>query len=497
MLNNKEKEILKDLREIVKKEIIKQNIKAPIFSIQCDYKTKKLKLNYSFSKYKGLNKFKNKVYSKKQKDFYLKNITLKNKEKLVENLSHFIQLLNKKINDDFKKSLDYEKKSMIYWYKIYTTSLNRFNNRSIKESSLKGDKESIGALILYCKRFDKKMLDIWKWPKKGEDLIKNYMNFKQSENSENKKIWSNSTVNSHYQRIRAFFNWLSFKNELFPSNIIGRMDFKKEKKGIKVFKNSEILNIKSFIDKNNSKKEWKWFIEILVLMLETGLKIEKVCRLELNNINVKEKSINIKLNTKADSKIVFFPLTDYCWRIISNLILNKNKSLRSDKNLIFHSRFYRKPKNNLSNKGKLLIENLNKGFSENGFRKKFKEMISVLGLSSDLTPQACRHYYIIEMLKNTNGDISLVSDKTGLSSRIIVEKYIEMVDIKRKEKQINLFSKEIVDSKTKTKRLKGGGVSVPFMITREMFRELISIGYSKTEINEMKSEEAHKILTTT
>ena len=291
-------------------------------------------------------------------------------------------------------------------------------------------------------------------------------------------------------------NTKSFKNELFPSNIIGRMDFKKDKKGIKIFKNSEILIIKRFINKNNSKKEWKWFIEILVLMLETGLKIEKVCRLELKNINIKEKSINIKLNTKADSKIVFFPLTDYCWRIISNLILNKNKSLREDKNLIFHSRFYRNPKNNLSNKGKLLIEDLNKGFSENGFRKKFKEMISVLGLSSSLTPQACRHYYIIEMLKNTNGDISLVSDKTGLSSRIIVEKYIEMVDIKRKEKQINLFSKEIVDSKTKTKRLKGGGVSVPFMITREMFRELISIGYSKTEINEMESEEAHKILTT-
>ena len=63
--------------------------------------------------------------------------------------------------------------------------------------------------------------------------------------------------------------------------------------------------------------------------------------------------------------------------------------------------------------------------------------------------------------------------------------------------QINLFSNESVDSKTKTKRLKGGGVSVPFMITREMFRELISIGYSEKEINNMKSEKAHRILTST
>ena len=39
------------------------------------------------------------------------------------------------------------------------------------------------------------------------------------------------------------------------------------------------------------------------------------------------------------------------------------------------------------------------------------------------------------------------------------------------------------------------GVSVPFMITREMFRELISMGYSKEELNNMSSEKAHKILT--
>ena len=497
MLKNKEKEILKDLREVVKKEIIKQGINAPIFSIQCDYKTKKLKLNYSFSKYKGLNKYRDKVYTKKQKDFYLKNITLNNKEKFVENLPHFIQLLNKKIDEDLKKSLENEKESLLYWFKIYTTSLNRFNNRVIKESSLKGDKESIGALILYCKKFDKKMLDIWKWPKIGGVFIIKYMNYKQSENSVNKKPWSNSTVNSHYQRIRAFFNWLSFKNELFPSNIIGRLNFKKEKKEINIFKNDEILKIKGFIDKNKRKKDWSWFIEILVVVLETGLKIEKVCQLELKNINIKQKSIDIKLINNGNEKIVVFPITEYSWRIISHLILLKNNSLREDKKLIFHSRFYRSSKNNFSNKEKLLIENLNKGFSQNGFRKKFKKMISVLGLSKSLTPQACRHYYVLEMLKNTNGDINLISEKTELSSRIIVEKYIGMVDIKREEKQIDLFSKELADSKTKTKRLKGGGVSVPFMITREMFRELVSIGYSETEINNMKSEEAHKVLTTT
>ena len=45
MLKQKEKDILKQLRKDVKDKIIRQNIKSPLFSIQCDYKTKKLKLN--------------------------------------------------------------------------------------------------------------------------------------------------------------------------------------------------------------------------------------------------------------------------------------------------------------------------------------------------------------------------------------------------------------------------------------------------------------------
>ncbi len=494
MLENKEKQILKEFRKLVKQEIRRQDIKAPVFSIQCDYKTKKLKINYSFSKYKGLNKYEEKVYTKKQKDFYLKNITLYNKEKFIKKLPYFIQKINKKINEDSKKSLANDKESIIYWYKIYTTSLKRFNNRTIKESSLRGDKESVGSLILYCEKYDKKMLDIWEWPKKGTKCIKKYMSFKQSHKFENNKPWSNSTVSSHYQRIRAFFNWLSFKNELYPSNVVGRLDFKQEKKQIKVFKNDEILKIKDFIEKNKTKRQWRWFIEILVVMLETGLKISTVCKLELKNINIKSKSINIRPSDNGAIKNVVFSLTDYCWTLISNLILNNNNSLRDDKKLIFHNSFYRNKRNKIS-KEKVLIENLNKGFSENGFRKKFKKMISLLGLSYNLTPQACRHYYALEMLKNTKGDIGLVSRKTGISTKILDEKYMVLLDIKREEKQFNLFSSEIAETKTKTKRLKGGGVSVPFMITREMFRELISMGYSKEELNNMSSEKAHKILT--
>ena len=74
-----------------------------------------------------------------------------------------------------------------------------------------------------------------------------------------------------------------------------------------------------------------------------------------------------------------------------------------------------------------------------------------------------------------SGDFSAVSEKIGVPKKSLIRKYLDFVKISPvnttldKSKNIN-----IDDKKTKTKRLKGGGVSVPFMITREMFRELIA-----------------------
>ena len=97
----------------------------------------------------------------------------------------------------------------------------------------------------------------------------------------------------------------------------------------------------------------------------------------------------------------------------------------------------------------LLVEDLHKGFSPNGFRKKFNDMVVFLNLSSHLTPQACRSFYILEMLKKTKGDISLVSKRIGISSKIIVENYIPYLNVKSNNEIIDLFSSENIETKTK------------------------------------------------
>ena len=104
--------------------------------------------------------------------------------------------------------------------------------------------------------------------------------------------------------------------------------------------------------------------------------------------------------------------------------------------------------------------------------------------------------FILKMLGHTNNNINLVSKKMGLSNQTILNNFINNFEIKIKDENLDLFKNKTLKPKPKPKRkrLKGGGVSVPFMITREMFRELVSMGYSKNEISKMKSEEAHELI---
>tara|TARA_B100001250_G_scaffold142803_1_gene122215 strand:+ start:9810 stop:11306 length:1497 start_codon:yes stop_codon:yes gene_type:complete len=494
MLKNKEKEILKNLREVTKAEVIKQNLSAPLFSIQCDYRTKKLKLNYSYPKYIGINSNKEKIFKKQQKDFYIKNITLSQKEKFLDNLPDYIRMMNNKIEEDSKNSFLNDGQSIIYWSNKYTDISNRAAFKPIKKSSIKGDKESLESLIDYCRLNYPKMLDIWEWPQKGKDFIVEYMKFKQSKSLENKKQWSDGTVNSNYQRIRAFFNWISYNNINFPANSIGGIAFNKKKRIVPILKESELEIIKKFIGSHNNLENWKWFVEMLIVFLETGLKVEVLCFLKLEDINIKDQTLLYRLNEKDSSEVEEHKFSKYSWSHISHLIINKNNNLRIDKKFLFHQRFFRSSLNKESNNKLKLIENLKKPFSVNGFRKKFSEMIIFLNLNKKITPQYYRNYFVLKMLRLTNNNIHLVSRKLGVSGQTIINNFINNFEIETINNKINLFEDKNQKTKPKRKRLKGGGVSVPFMITREMFRELVSMGYGKDEIGKMKSEEAHELI---
>ena len=312
MLIEKDKDILKKFRETVKSEISRLKLNAPKFSVHCDYKTKKLKLNYSFSKYNGSDKKNNNIYIKKQKDFYLKGISLLNRSVFIKDLPYYINLLNEKIVDESKKSELLQNNSLIHWAKIYSQSPRRINRRKLKKSTLKADKDSLDLIIKYCSRQNKMMLDIWQWPKKGSSFLVQFMDYKRS-GSDNKKPWSKGTINSHFQRIRAYFNWLSHNVELFPSNIFGRLSFERSKKELLLLNKKDVSKIENFIASKISSEKWSWFIKMLSIMMETGLKTEELCKIELKNISLKKKTFDVySLNLLSSTKLVVLSTPTTC-----------------------------------------------------------------------------------------------------------------------------------------------------------------------------------------
>ena len=77
----------------------------------------------------------------------------------------------------------------------------------------------------------------------------------------------------------------------------------------------------------------------------------------------------------------------------------------------------------------VLIENKNKSFSSNGFRKKFHEMLVHLKLPKEYTPIVFRHGFILSLLNNKNGDFSAVSEKIGVPKKSLIRKYLDFVKI--------------------------------------------------------------------
>ena len=94
--------------------------------------------------------------------------------------------------------------------------------------------------------------------------------------------------------------------------------------------------------------------------------------------------VNTLFDKKNRNTTEEYKLSEYSWGLISHLILYKNNSLRNDKSFLFHQRFYRSTLNKGSENELKLIENTEKPFSVNGFRKKFSSIHFIEGLTCSL-----------------------------------------------------------------------------------------------------------------
>ena len=93
------------------------------------------------------------------------------------------------------------------------------------------------------------------------------------------------------------------------------------------------MKIKKFIEKNKEHKEWFWFVKILMVMIETGMRVGEVINLKIKNINSEDRCIIVTVKFKT--RKVYFR-NDKSWNVILDAVLDEEGNIRTDKEHVFH-----------------------------------------------------------------------------------------------------------------------------------------------------------------
>ena len=93
--------------------------------------------------------------------------------------------------------------------------------------------------------------------------------------------WTKGTINSQYRRIRAFFNYIAHHYDGFQDRLLNNMKFMKAQIKTETFSDFDMMKIKKFIEKNKEHKEWFWFVKILMIMIETCMRVGEVIYLKI------------------------------------------------------------------------------------------------------------------------------------------------------------------------------------------------------------------------
>lgn len=475
MLNKKDKTQLTKVRKLVSTELKQRNLKG--ISVHCDYRTKKVKFVYSVYEDRGITIHNERKVRKSQKDYYLKNINIYDTHILSINLPSYLDDISKIQKISIKQVGD-DTSTLNHWSYIYLNQPTRRGNISISAESIKSDRMALLPLIEYIEKHEPRMMDVWKWVDEGRSFLVSYMKYKQTiyKYRPTGKGWNDTTVQTRYRRIRAFFNWLSENIDGYPSDFLNRMPFTPTSVKLITFTPQEIEKIKKFIHVEKDEKEWGWFVPMFLLMLETGVRISELCNMKINDIEPTKRLWVFKGKGKFGGKTRSQRIPDSVWDMMKDKVVDEQGVLRIDKEYVFHRDYY-KSLSVPGDKWKHIVA-IDKPIGVWRYRIKFDEMLKYLKINKDLTPHSCRRYFITQMLIKSGGNIPQVAELVGHSSWDMVKHYAQSVITEDTETNIGLLNT----------------ASVPLLITKDMRKQLDEMGYTKKKISSLKPEQAHEII---
>lgn len=224
---------------------------------------------------------------------------------------------------------------------------------------------------------------------------------------------SECTRQNHYKIIRAFFHWAELELKLpRPDTQLSKPQFtpkviqpyteeevKKLLKSCQTMNPAKTKNRKSFIMKRSEANRDRLLI---LLLLDTGMRISEACRIQYKDINLGNRSIHVcsfETGGKSRDRIVYFGARSLklLWKLFTDEP-EPNKYL-------FVSRTGR-PLN----------------------RDSAKSMIQELGKRAKIEGVSChrfRHTFAIQYLRN-GGDIYTLKMLLGHNSLFMVERYLQL-----------------------------------------------------------------------
>jgi len=412
--------------EIKKNNRVKKNrtiSTSPTFTFTANKSSNKIILNYYVPKIDTTSK---KGVKLKKVQKYLGNWSLHSYEKDGFSVLQWYEFVCDEVSR-YQTECFVDESSLEYWINLYASPLPRRGVKSIPTEKTRYNENCfLKDYLLWLKKNHPKYTNLWYHNEDAvREIVMEYLRFRATKSIHKKKGWGESTIFNAYRIIRSFLNWIAIKEPNFKSDRLSSMSVEKPKPTLDTFTQIEFQKVVKFMKDNGTDTKWSWFIPILRLMLVSGCRISEVINMRINELTLFTENdkdiIEWKFRGKNNKERTFYIDSSTSQSDIMDAISDENGDIRTDKEWVFHKRFWKG--GNKYGAGIGMVENIDEPFTLSGVGHKFKKMVELLKLNPKLTPHSTRRYFITEKLISSGGNIPLVALLVGHSSFEMVNHY--------------------------------------------------------------------------
>lgn len=211
------------------------------------------------------------------------------------------------------------------------------------------------------------------------------------------------TINCYLRAIRAFWSWLLFE-EMIDGNPFDKVRVPKPPKRVIVpFTDEQLRALLATIDTHSSSGFRNW--TIIIMLLDTGLRVSELCNLKLEDTNINERSLKV-YGKGAKERIV--PIGGTVQRAIAKYI----------------KRYRPEPVNQTS--AHLFLTSVGEALTANRVEVIIKQYAQKAGIEGvRCSPHTFRHTFAISYLRN-GGDVFTLQRILGHESLDMVRTYVNV-----------------------------------------------------------------------